>query len=108
MKLIIDIPDYMYEVIKKNGSGAPKAFDDAIANGTPLPKNQEKIATQEVIKELKDIKEELEKFALSIMKNGVNEDISLNGYATAIAIIDKHISDIYKVCIKDQDREGEE
>ena len=38
MQIVIEIPDYMYEVIKRNGSGAPKAIDDAIANGTPLPK----------------------------------------------------------------------
>jgi hypothetical protein len=38
MQIVIEIPDYMYEVIKRDGSGAPKAIDDAIANGTPLPK----------------------------------------------------------------------
>lgn len=37
MKIVIDIPNYMYEVIKSSGSGAPKSIDDAIANGTPLP-----------------------------------------------------------------------
>lgn len=39
MKIVIDIPDCMFEVIKRIGSGAPKAIDDAIVNGTPLPKN---------------------------------------------------------------------
>ncbi len=39
MKIVIDISDRLFEVIKKNGSGAPKVIDDAIVNGTPLPKN---------------------------------------------------------------------
>jgi hypothetical protein len=49
MKIVIDIPEYVYEIIKKCGSGAPKAIDDAIVNGTPLPKNHGRLGDLDAV-----------------------------------------------------------
>lgn len=55
MKIIIDISDYLFEVIKKSGSGAPKVIDDAIVNGIPLPKNHGRLIDADELEECKEI-----------------------------------------------------
>ena len=104
MKLIIDIPENVYEWVKNTGKFGIYRFDTAkaIKNGTPLDNNSERVEVQAYFDGEAYGWEQGRKALVDDVKTEIEEKIShydhfqgsntAHGLEIALEIIDKHIS----------------